>query len=122
MKTLSVILITLGVLSIAFGMLMWTKDDLLASRKIYGEFTQMLTPHLSECGRCGVTWEFCISHSTQYEEGRGCFPLCEYCWSDMTVEERWPYYEELWLSWLYWDPTLDTKKFYAIRKAVMAGK
>jgi len=51
------------------------------------------------CYRCGDTWNWKTAHSTPYEEGRACFPLCEECWSELTPDERLPYYEELVAVW-----------------------
>lgn len=40
-------------------------------------------------------------HITDYMEGRGCFPLCERCWSELTPEQRLPWYRKLWDVWNY---------------------
>ncbi len=52
------------------------------------------------CHRCGGTWDYTQEHITHYgDEGRGCFPLCEACWSELTIEDRLPYYRGLWERW-----------------------
>lgn len=38
-------------------------------------------------------------HTTRYSPFRSCFPLCEWCWPRLTVEERMPYYLKLFLVW-----------------------
>jgi hypothetical protein len=44
------------------------------------------------CTRCGDTWNWKAEHVTEFERGRGCFPLCEECWQSLTPEQRLPYY------------------------------
>ena len=54
--------------------------------------------HITGCYRCHQTWCFTEGHSTWYpgDDGpHGMFPLCEDCWSGLTVEQRLPYYHEL---------------------------
>jgi hypothetical protein len=54
---------------------------------------------LGSCGRCKVSWKWVEGHLTLYSCGSACFPLCEKCWSDLTPEERVPYYRELFDKW-----------------------
>lgn len=59
------------------------------------------SPGYGSCHRCRTSWEFVLEHSTQYQTGSGCFPLCERCWADLgTPERRMPYYRELWNEWV----------------------
>jgi hypothetical protein len=52
------------------------------------------------CSRCDTPWNFVHEHSTDYDHGRGCFPLCEECWEDLaTPEARLPFYRVLWEQW-----------------------
>lgn len=70
-----------------------------------GPWSRILAPGYSWCYRCRTPWKFVKGHDTAYEWGeingyrypfRGCFPLCEKCWSDLgTPEARLPYYEVL---------------------------
>lgn len=64
-----------------------------------GRWSKALAWGYSWCGRCETPWRFVQGHSTSYTEGRACFPLCEKCWSDLTINERLPYYRELWEKW-----------------------
>lgn len=50
---------------------------------------------LSCCMKCGDTWNWKKWHHTQYTQSSGCFPLCEECWSSLTIEQRVPYYHAL---------------------------
>jgi hypothetical protein len=34
-----------------------------------------------------------------YTESKGCLPLCEACWADLTPQERLPFYRVLWDRW-----------------------
>lgn len=53
----------------------------------------------SGCYRCGGTWDYTESHPTKYSQTSACFPLCQICWAGLTIEERLPFYEELWNEW-----------------------
>lgn len=71
----------------------------------------------STCIRCANPWTIRGGHSTSYDNGmRGCFPLCESCWSDLTPELRLPYYQILILE--VWR---DEELWPEIREAVLAG-
>lgn len=92
-----------------------------------------LSPGYSTCMRCLRPWKYVEGHSTQYTEVRGCFPLCEGCWSDLSVEERLPYYRRLVEEWAadmtHVTPSEREERFRelfdddwpAIRQAVEAG-
>ncbi len=53
----------------------------------------------SGCLRCGITWQFVTPHVTSYTPYRGCFPLCEHCWSRLEPNGRLPYYRQLFDQW-----------------------
>lgn len=80
-------------------------------------FHRLIHPGYSWCKKCKMPWPSIERHCTQYTETRGCFPLCEKCWTFLTVEERLPYYMLLWSSWGAGAP--DWK---LIEKAVRDGK
>jgi hypothetical protein len=82
------------------------------------------------CFRCGHGWQESEAwtetkslhepHVTTYNDrGFGIFPLCESCWSDLTPEERLPYYYELMRSNSLTPPELG--KIEQVRTAVLAG-
>lgn len=83
-----------------------------------GKISKILTPSYSGCGRCDTTWAFVDYHNTFYTENNGMFPLCEKCWSELTPEQRLPYYYNLFIEW----DNRDFSEFNLIRKAVMDGK
>ena len=90
-----------------------------------GPISQFLTPGYSHCGRCGTTWPFVQAHHTQYELTRGCFPLCEKCWSELIPATRLPYYREMWLRNLthYTAQEVTQIPVWAdIERAVLEGK
>lgn len=74
---------------------------------------RLTSPGYSCCGHCGFPWTWVEGHATPYSKGgtnkigdgiyvkvdRAMFPLCETCWSGLSVEERIPYYESLFESW-----------------------
>lgn len=64
-----------------------------------GRISQRLTPSYGFCGRCQTSWRFVQGHHTYYTPSRGCFPLCEKCWTELLPVERLPYYRRLWLAW-----------------------
>ena len=55
---------------------------------------------LIDCYRCHVLWRVGNTHSTQWSRSSGTFPLCESCWSDLTIEQRIPYYDRLVDDWV----------------------
>jgi len=71
----------------------------LTLRKIVAVLAWPFSGGYSTCKRCNRTWNICEGHSTEYISGRGCFPLCEQCWSELTREERLPYYMSLVDDW-----------------------
>lgn len=90
-------------------------------RQVRGKILQFLAPHYSYCFRCYSPWKFTKEHSTMFTEDDGCFPLCEKCWSQLTPQERLPYYCQLWDSWRkfgYRDPN----EWDLIKKAVLEDK
>lgn len=69
-------------------------------RRIGPVASRLLAPGYGSCGRCRIAWLFVDYHTTNYGAGRGMFPLCEGCWSDLgTPEARLPHYWALWLQW-----------------------
>ena len=69
----------------------------LRLRKFVGALVKLLPCSwgYGDCGRCHRTWNICDGHDTDYGDGWGCFPLCKECWSELTIEERLPYYYDL---------------------------
>ena len=55
---------------------------------------------LGDCLRCHDTWDWKPSHVTNYSQTSGCFPLCEECWTELTPDERLPYYALLAGLWI----------------------
>lgn len=90
----------------------------LASWFLLAPIARLFSPGYSHCRHCGFPWNCVNHHVTTYTEGRGMFPLCETCWSKLTVEERIPYYVQLWEEWNRKDlPGLTVED---IRAAVIA--
>ena len=72
----------------------------LITRRALAPLLRLFAPGYSACLRCRLPWLFVRPHSTMYSEDRGCFPLCEWCWSSLgTPQGRAPYYAELLASW-----------------------
>ncbi len=90
--------------------------DMLDLRKIVGKISKLVSPGFGACHRCGVTWN-CVGnhHSTWYTKQSGCFPLCQWCWEQLTPEERLPFYQD-------YDPLPDRGDWEMIKAAVMEGK
>lgn len=89
-----------------------------------GRISQYLTPGYGHCYRCLTTWPFVECHCTDYYEEnggwRGCFPLCEKCWSELTPEDRLPYY---WRRWVAWGMPTDKRHYWPdIASAVLRGE
>lgn len=60
---------------------------------------RLLSPGYGHCFHCRRPWRFVLPHSTNYHRGSACFPLCEKCWGELTIDERIPYYEQLLREW-----------------------
>lgn len=98
-----------------------------------GAWSQALAPGFGFCYKCRTPWKFVKPHYTTYEElhpttklpdqtmflltGRSCFPLCEKCWEETPVEERLPYYAEMFTTW----KEADSDVWEKIAVAVKAG-
>lgn len=93
----------------------------LRDRKILGLTVRLtnatLGLHYSHCSHCERPWNICKGHDTKWNERNSCFPLCEDCWSELTVEERLPHYVRLWSEW----KTDDCRLLAKIVTAVMRG-
>lgn len=82
----------------------------------------VFTPNYGCCGACGGFWNVVEGHHTFYTSGRGCFPLCEQCWTDLaTPAARLPYYRDLFDHWCESSPH-PASQWEAIEHAVLAGK
>lgn len=104
----------------AHGQLDSVGSNLLYVRLEIAPTMQQLFPHLSTCKRCQWPWSVVRGHTTEYENGCGCFPLCEDCWVELrTPENRLPYYMRLVDIWEQQSPTSESKRAL-IRKAVLS--
>ena len=68
-------------------------------RRLTAWFWRIMSPGFGRCGACGLPWVVVSSHSTDYSDGRGMFPLCERCWRESEPEERLHHYRTLWEEW-----------------------
>lgn len=93
----------------------------------------------SGCSACGDTWDWKKSHTTKIDDVCGVFPLCEECWSAKSVEERMPFYHQLYHqyspreeSWAVWEyavlreagkapPTVNIPYFVRIPPVMFEG-
>lgn len=64
-----------------------------------GRLSSFLAPGYGACARCHTNWHYVEGHSTMVTDGRGCFPLCEHCWAELSPSQRVPYYRDLWDKW-----------------------
>lgn len=85
-------------------------------RRLIGATTRPFCLNFTYCGHCGRPWKMCRPHITYWNQNQGCFPLCEDCWKELTIEERVPYYIMLVNSWG------DRSNKAQILDAVWAGK
>ena len=75
----------------------------LKLRRAVGFVTSRLFPSYSTCYHCGRPWKIVEPHDTNFRAGHGCFPLCQECWGELSIEQRLPYYEALVNHWIAWD-------------------
>jgi hypothetical protein len=65
-----------------------------------GRLGQLLAPGYGWCLRCLTPWVFVSYHATDFgHQGKGCLPLCQKCWDELTPEQRLPFYQELIELW-----------------------
>jgi hypothetical protein len=58
------------------------------------------------------------THQVIVANGTGCSPLCEQCWSNLTIAQRLPYYHKM-----LWDHGgIETNKWPRLKAAVLAGE
>lgn len=77
-------------------------------------------PGFSYCYRCTMPWKYTEAHITNYSNNRGCFPLCQQCWSEISIQHRIPYYEMLFARWEQ-DKPMEAGEKEAILNAVRSG-
>ena len=69
-------------------------------RRVIGNISEFAFTDYGSCSRCSRTWNICTPHVTSYlRDTYGCFCLCEECWSELSIEERLPHYNKLFLRW-----------------------
>lgn len=92
----------------------------LDKRRALAALARAAAPGYGCCYRCQMPWKFTEGHTTYYGGGRGCFPLCEPCWADLTPEQRLPFYEQLLRDWHAYRP-VDGAQAEAVIGAAAAG-
>lgn len=92
-------------------------------RRLVAPIVRLLSPGYSWCYRCGLPWSVVTGHETNYTESRGCFPLCGFCWGELELADRLPFYESLIIDWETEGPCdgYDEEIYNSIRKAVITG-
>lgn len=66
-------------------------------------------PWSGRCECCETPWTFVKRHTTWFAIDKGMDALCEACWADLaTAENRLPYYEKVWATWVEWSAGLPT--------------
>jgi len=95
-----------------------SSTPLLALRRAWGFVARIFSPGYSWCHRCKRPWTVCEGHSTEYQPGRWCFPLCEECWGELSPATRLPYYRQLWNEWKACEP-LREPQWQDIERAVL---
>jgi hypothetical protein len=93
----------------------------LEARKKAGVTERAENPGYGWCYRCKRPWSSCERHLTEEGDGRGCFPLCEECWSELSPEKRLQFYRAMWSIWVA-EGHVDDTRWERIEKAVLAGK
>lgn len=95
--------------------------DVSAARRTLAAVARAAAPGYGSCYRCGMPWKFTEHHTTYYSNGRGCFPLCEQCWGELTPEQRLPFYERLLHDW-HAERAVEGGQAEAIIGAVVRGE
>lgn len=99
-------------------------DDSLGAK-----LSRLKHPGISHCLRCGYSWSAVKDHITHYlfsEDGlpkKGCFPLCEGCWSELGhPEARIEYYATLIEHWASNGSPISEDDKFDIGQAVANGR
>ncbi|MGV9002026.1 MAG: hypothetical protein ACOH18_03695 [Candidatus Saccharimonadaceae bacterium] len=80
--------------------------------------SKIFTPGYGGCLRCRGRWNVVEHHVTYENDGHGCFPLCETCWTELeTPEARLPFYEML-----VFERWSEAERWPTIQAAVLAGR
>lgn len=86
-----------------------------------GTWSQRLAPGYSWCRRCETPWLFVHHHDTTYRPGYGLIALCRKCWTELSPEQRLPFYRQVWEHWQEIGRT-DDEEWEAIKAAVLEGQ
>jgi hypothetical protein len=79
------------------------------------------------CLRCETPWCLSQLHSTHYTDLEGCHPLCQKCWSELTPQQRLPFYREQVDTWYSHYPPLNNQPAFIdvwrdVKTAVLSGR
>ena len=88
------------------------------TRKDLSKLLSPLYANLGNCERCSLPWTVAKDHSTDIDEFHSCFPLCERCWNDLSIDGRISFYKKMYESW----GQEDEAKWEALKKAVLEDK
>ena len=94
----------------------------LKVRRFIGFIARFFYPGFSTCGRCSRPWPVCTGHDTPITQNSSCFPLCEDCWQELTVENRLPYYAALFRDWQRFSDDDNGESWAKVKENVLAGK
>jgi len=72
---------------------------------------------IGKCPRCGGSWTMKIPHWTWYSSA-AIGPLCEDCYTELSPEERWPYYEGLMEKWAAYGGVLSEEDIALIKQDI----
>ena len=77
------------------------KTILLLLKRVFGLVIRIFFLNDTYCFRCYCPAYIAKPHHTHFVSSglRGCFPLCETCWSQLNPEKRLPYYRKVLMRW-----------------------
>jgi len=66
-------------------------------KRIFGYISEKINPGFSSCSRCRITWNWnkACGHSVHYSPSSAVFAICETCWNETTMEEKFYYYNKI---------------------------
>ncbi len=94
-------------------------------RRLKSWISSITSSGYSGCQRCKTKWGGLFKakyHVTYYCENKGCFPLCQICWEELTPIQRLSYYKILISEWLEYNTVVEFDEILQIHKAVLEGK
>lgn len=68
-------------------------------KPIVAKFYRAMSPGIGACNICGLPWTHCTRHNIPFNNRRGFFAQCEYCYQKSDAETILRANKQLWEQW-----------------------